>query len=379
MYDYCIVGAGITGITAASILARELGKKVVVIEKRDHIGGNCYDYVNEHGILVHKYGPHIFHTRYKEVWEYLSQFTEWIPYVHRVLAYVDGKYVSFPINIKTLEQLFDRPFSEQEMRDWIEKEKVPIKNPKNAEEMVISRMGWFLYEKFFKHYTRKQWGVDPKELAPEVTARIPIRFNRDDRYFTDPYQGIPKNGYNAMFEKMLEHKNIEVVLNTDYKEYIDAISFKRLVYTGPIDQFFDNMFGGLPYRCLDFRHQVIEEELYQPAAVVNYPVEVSYTRVTEFKHFTKQDSKKTALCFEHPKDHLSEKDVYCYPFPVREALEKYSKYKRLSKKIKNTIFIGRLAEYKYLNMDECVKRGLDIKNFANTQADQNERFNYLGL
>ena len=356
MYDCCIVGAGITGITAASVLARELDKKVIIVEKRDHIGGNCYDYVNEDGILVHKYGPHIFHTKYKEVWDYLSQFTEWIPYVHKVLAYVDGKYVSFPINIKTLEQLFERPFTEQEMREWIEKQRVPIDNPKNAEEMVIARMGWFLYEKFFKNYTRKQWGIDPRELSPEVTARIPIRFNRDDRYFTDPYQGIPKDGYTKMFERMLAHKNIEVILNTDYKHAIEEIRFNRLIYTGPIDYFFDCRYGKLPYRTVKFSFKVLNQECFQPVGVINYPDNTLHTRTTEFKHITGQQHAQTTVCYEYPTDLLSEDDIYCYPLPMESVQKLYEKYENLTIKLKSIFFLGRLAKYEYLNMDCCVKK-----------------------
>jgi len=355
MYDICIVGAGITGITAASVLARELGKKVIIIEKRNHIGGNCYDYYNEEGILVHKYGPHIFHTKYKEVWNYLSQFTKWIPYIHKVLVFLDGKFVPFPINIKTLEILFNRPFTVKKMRDWVEKQKIQIKLPKNAEEMVMARMGKFLYEKFFKNYTLKQWGIEAKKLAPEVTARIPIRFNRDDRYFTDPYQGMPKDGYTKMFERMLNHKNIDLVLNTDYKKIINDIKFNKMFYTGPIDYFFDYQFGHLPYRSLKFVFKTLNQEWSQPAAVVNYPNNYDFTRITEFKHLTGQKHPKTTICYEYPQDHKPEKNVPCYPLPTKEAKEKYKKYKKLTKRLKTVIFIGRLAEYKYLNMDVCVR------------------------
>ena len=360
MYDICIVGAGITGITAASVLARELGKKVIIIEKRNHIGGNCYDYYNKEGILVHKYGPHIFHTKYKKIWDYLSQFTDWIPYTHKVLAFVDGKFVSLPINIKTLEGLFNCHFTVKRMKDWIKEQKKHINRPKNAEEVVMGRMGRFLYEKLFKNYTLKQWGVEAKNLAPEVTTRIPIRFNRDDRYFTDFYQGIPKDGYTKIFEHMLSHKNIDLVLNTDYKRIINDVKFNKMVYTGPIDYFFDYQFDHLPYRSLKFVFKTLSQEWFQPVAVVNYPNNYNFTRITEFKHLTGQKHAKTTICYEYPQDHKPEKNIPYYPLPTKEAKEKYKKYEKLTKRLKTVIFIGRLAEYKYLNMDECVKRGIEL-------------------
>ena len=360
MYDFLIVGAGITGITAASVLARELNKKVLIVEKRSHIGGNCYDYYNEYGILIHKYGPHIFHTQFKEVWDYLSQFTEWLPYVHKVLAWVDGKYISFPVNIKTLEQLFDKPFTEKEMRDWIKTQRLPIENPQNAEQVVVSKMGYFLYEKLFKYYTKKQWGIEAKELGPEVTARIPIRFNRDDRYFTDPYQGMPKKGYSKMFQKMLNLKNIEIVLNTDYKQVINDIKFNKLIYTGSIDYFFDYQFGPLPYRSLKFVFKTLNKKWFQPVGVVNYPNNYKFTRIAEFKHLTGQEYFKTTICYEYPQDYVPDKNIPCYPIPKKETQEIYEKYKNAAQKLKTVYFVGRLAEYKYFNMDMCVKKGMEI-------------------
>jgi len=358
MYDFCVVGAGITGITAASVLAREKGKKIILVEKRDHIGGNCYDYYDEHDILIHKYGPHIFHTKYKEVWDYLSRFTEWIPYVHKVLAFVDGKFISFPVNIKTMEQLFNKPFTATSMKQWIDTHRVPIKDPQNAEEMVISRMGWGLYEKFFQNYTLKQWGIQARDLGPEVTARIPIRFNRDDRYFTDPYQGMPKDGFSKMFQRMLDHENIELVLGVDYKDIIEDINFDRLIYTGPIDHFFDYQYGPLPYRAIDFEFKTFDQEWIQSAAVVNYPNTTKSTRTTEFKHLTGQKHPKTTTCYEYPYDFKSQKDIVCYPMPTNDAKKKYDNYKKLTEKTNNVAFVGRLAQYRYLNMDECVRKVL---------------------
>ncbi len=361
MYDVCVVGAGITGITISSIIAKHFDKKVIIIEKRDHIGGNCYDFENEHRLLVHKYGPHIFHTSYKSVWKYLSKFTEWIPYVHRVLAFVDKKFIPLPININTLEALFEKKFSLNEMKKWIEKERIKIPDPKNAEEMVISEIGVTLYNVLFKDYTKKQWGIEAKKLAPEVTARIPIRFNRNDNYFSDPYQGIPKDGYTKMFERMLQSKNIDVVLSTDYKTVIEDIKFNKLIYTGPIDYFFDYQFGPLPYRSIDFVFKTLSMAYFQPVAVVNYPEEkYKFTRITEFKHLTKQKHPKTTICYEYPKDYVPEKNEPFYPILTEENLDIYKRYKNKAKRLKSVLFVGRLAEYKYLNMDQCVKRAMDV-------------------
>ena len=358
-YDYLIVGAGITGITAASILAREKNKKIVLVEKRDHIGGNCYDYFDQHGILIHKYGPHIFHTQHRDVWQYLSRFTEWIPYVHKVNAWVDDNLVSLPINVKTLEDLLGQPFTSEKMRQWVEKERIIIEKPHNAEEVILSRMGHFIYEKLFKNYTKKQWGVDAKELAPEVTGRIPIRFNRDDRYFTDPYQGVPQDGYTRMFERMFDHRNIEVVLNTSYKEVIKDLNFDKMIYTGPIDYFFDYQFGYLPYRSFNFVFKTLNQEWFQSLGVVNYPNDYSFTRITEIKHMTAQTHPKTTICYEYPKDHILKRDVPCYPVLGWEGKIVYEKYERLARRLETVHFLGRLAEYRYLNMDACAKRALD--------------------
>ncbi len=359
MYEYLIVGAGITGVTAANILAKEQNKRVLIVEKRRHIGGNCYDYYNEYGLLVHKYGPHIFHTNYKEVWEYLSQFTQWMPYQHKVLAYVDGKLVPIPINLNTINLLFGYSFNSKEMENWIEVNRNNIESPENAEEMVLSRMGKILYKKFFKNYTKKQWGISAQELEPMVTARIPIRFNKDDRYFTDRYQGIPQAGYTKMFENMLADKNIDVLLGVDYKKLEEIIKFNRIIYTGPIDYFFDFQFGRLPYRSLRFEMKTLDIEFYQEAGVINYPNDYDFTRVTEYKHITGQKHKKTTICYEYPQEYKEGNNVPAYPIPKKEYKEIYLRYKKEADKLKSVYFLGRLAEYRYMNMDECVKCALD--------------------
>ncbi|CCK80300.1 RfbD: UDP-galactopyranose mutase [Desulfobacula toluolica Tol2] len=360
--DILIVGAGITGITAASILAREKNKTVLIIEKRHHIGGNCYDCFNEDGILIHLYGPHIFHTQHKDVWDYLSQFTDWLDYVHHVKAFVDGKYISFPININTFEQLFEKSFTKDDVLAYLEQKKIDLPEIKNAEDMVISRMGKTIYDKFFKNYTRKQWGVDAKDLAPEITERIPIRFDRDERFFTDPYQGMPEKGYTELFKAMLDHENIQVITGKDYRDIKDQVKFDKMIYTGPVDEFFDYKYGYLPYRGINFSFKTYDQENCLPVAVVNYPNDHDYTRITEFKHMTFQQHYKTCLCYEYPAPAKAEKDepVASYPVLDKKSLANYLKYKNETNKLINVDFIGRLGEFKYLNMDACVKNAIDL-------------------
>lgn len=354
--NYLIVGSGFSGSVIAERLASQLDKKVLLVEKRDHIGGNAYDFYNEDGILVHKYGPHIFHTNYDDVWQYLSQFTELNGYQHRVLAYVDGKKLPIPINLTTVNILLGKNFTESELKDYFESVRLKLSQINNSKDVIVSQVGELFYEKFFKNYTFKQWGVYPEKLSPEVTKRIPVRFNTDDRYFSDKYQGLPSEGYTKLFEKMLSNKNITILLNTDYKNIVNDIKFSSLIYTGPVDYFFDYKFGKLPYRSLNFEAQTIEKEYYQEAAVVNYPNDYDFTRITEFKHMTLQKHPKTTIFREYPK---SEGEPY-YPMPTDNAFEIYNKYQKEAKKLKSVYFIGRLAEYKYYNMDQVVKRALEV-------------------
>ncbi|WP_205501747.1 UDP-galactopyranose mutase [Rufibacter psychrotolerans] len=356
MFDYLIVGAGFAGSVLAERLATYSNKKVLIIDKRPHIGGNAYDHYNEDGILVHKYGPHIFHTNSKEVFEYLGQFTEWRPYEHRVLASVDGQQVPIPINLDTINKLYGLNLTSFELDKWFESvaEKVPV--VKTSEDVVVSKVGRELYEKFFRNYTRKQWGMDPSELDKSVTSRVPTRTNRDDRYFTDTYQAMPLHGFTKMFENMLSHPNIKIMLNTDYHEIIDVIPFKEMIYTGPVDEFFDFKYGKLPYRSLEFKHETVNKEVFQPVAVVNYPNEQLYTRVTEFKYLTGQQHPKTSLVYEFPR---AEGDPY-YPVPKPENAELYNKYKKLADATPNVHFVGRLATYKYYNMDQVVAQALTL-------------------
>lgn len=354
MFDYLIVGAGFAGSVLAERLAEGSNKKVLICDKRSHIGGNAYDHYNEAGILVHKYGPHIFHTNSREVFEYLSRFTDWRPYQHRVRASVDGQIVPIPINLDTINTLYGLNLTSFEVEEFFRKHAEPCDQIKTSEDVVVSKVGRELYEKFFRNYTRKQWGLDPSELDASVTSRVPTRTNRDDRYFTDTYQAMPLHGYTRMFEKMLDHPNIKVLLNCDYREIQRAIPFREMIYTGPVDSYFDYRFGELPYRSLEFKHETHDVPVYQAAPVVNYPNEHLYTRITEFKYLTGQDHAKTSIVYEFPR---AEGDAY-YPVPRKENAEIYLKYKALADRTTGVHFVGRLATYKYYNMDQIVAQAL---------------------
>jgi UDP-galactopyranose mutase len=371
MFDYMIVGAGLAGAVMAERLANKDGKKVLIVDKRNHIGGNTYDYFDKDGILVHKYGPHIFHTNCKDVFDYLGNFTEWRPYEHRVLASVDGMLVPIPINLNTINSLYGLQLCTSEVDAFLQSKAEKRNRIVTSEDVVVNKVGRELYEKFFKGYTQKQWALDPSELDASVTARIPTRSNKDDRYFTDAYQAMPLLGYTKMFEKMLSHSNIKVMLNTDYKEIESVIPYKKMIYSGPIDYYFDYCYGKLPYRSLDFKFETIEQEVYQPTGTVNYPNEHAYTRVTEFKYLTGQKHAKTSVVFEYPKD---DGDPY-YPVPRSENAELYKKYQRLSGELKNVFFVGRLATYKYYNMDQVVAQALTLYKKITTPQDHEPHHN----
>jgi UDP-galactopyranose mutase len=356
MFDYLIVGAGFAGSVLAERLARGSNKKVLLCDKRPHIGGNAYDHYNEDGVLVHKYGPHIFHTNSREVFEYLSRFTEWRPYQHRVRASVDGQIVPIPINLDTINTLYGLNLTSFEVADFFKKVAEQREHIRTSEDVVINSVGRELYEKFFKNYTRKQWGLDPSELDACVTARVPTRTNRDDRYFTDTYQAMPLHGFTRMFENMLDHPNIKILLNCDYREIEKDIPHREMIYTGPVDAFFGYCYGKLPYRSLEFKHETHNVHTFQSAPVVNYPNEHLYTRVTEFKYLTGQEHPKTSIVYEFPK---SEGDAY-YPVPRKENAEIYGKYKALADRTAEVHFVGRLATYKYYNMDQIVAQALTV-------------------
>ena len=354
MFDYLIVGAGFAGSVLAERLANGSGKKVLICDRRPHIAGNAFDYYNDEGILIHKYGPHIFHTNSREVFEYLGRFTEWREYQHRVLAMVDGMLVPMPINLDTINKLYGLNLTSFEVEEFFEKVAEPVEHVRTSEDVVVSKVGRELYQKFFRNYTRKQWGLDPSELDASVTARVPTRTNRDDRYFTDTYQAMPKHGFTRMFENMLDSPNIKIMLNCDYREIVEDIPFKEMIYTGPVDAFFDYRYGKLPYRSLEFKHETHDTEQFQPAPVVNYPNEQLYTRVTEFKYLTGQEHKKTSIVYEFPQ---AEGDPY-YPIPRPENADLYVKYRALADARPDVHFVGRLATYKYYNMDQIVAQAL---------------------
>ncbi|GAA4450137.1 UDP-galactopyranose mutase [Nibrella saemangeumensis] len=355
-FDFAIVGAGYAGSVLAERLASQSGKKVLLIDKRPHIGGNAYDYYNEDGILIHLYGPHIFHTNSPDVFAYLSQFTEWRPYEHRVLASVDGKLLPIPINLDTVNKLYGYNFTSEELEEYFKTVGEQVDKIRTSEDVVVSQVGRDLYEKFFRGYTRKQWGLDPSELDKMVTSRIPTRTNRDDRYFTDQYQYMPLHGYTKMFEKMLDNPNIQLMLSTDFREVKETLSYDQLIYTGPVDEYFDHCFGKLPYRSLRFEHKTVDTEQYQPVAVVNYPNDNAYTRITEYKYLTGQEHPKTSITFEYPQ---AEGDPY-YPIPKPENAELYQRYKQLADQQPNVHFVGRLGTYRYYNMDQVVAQALTL-------------------
>lgn len=356
MYDYMIVGAGFAGAVLAERLASVADKKVLIIDKRNHIAGNAYDHYDEEGILVHKYGPHIFHTNSREVFDYLGKFTEWRPYEHRVLASVDGMLVPIPINLDTINRLYGLNLCATDVDAFLRARAEKIDRIVTSEDVVVSKVGRELYEKFFRGYTRKQWDLDPSELDASVAARIPTRNNRDNRYFTDTYQAMPLRGYTKMFENMLAHPNIHILLNTDYKDVEDVIPFRKMIYTGPVDYYFDYCYGKLPYRSIDFKFVTHPVEVFQPTGTINYPNEQAYTRITEFKYLTGQQHASTSIVYEFPK---AEGDPY-YPVPRPENTELYRKYQLLAGELKDVLFVGRLATYKYYNMDQVVAQALTL-------------------
>jgi UDP-galactopyranose mutase len=358
-FDYLIVGAGFAGSVLAERLATELNKRVLIIDRRPHIGGNAYDHYNDDGILIHRYGPHIFHTNAQRIVDYLSRFTKWRPYEHRVLARVDEKLVPIPINLTTLNHLYGLDLDEAAAAEFLASRAQPVENIRTSEDVVINQIGRELYEKFFRGYTRKQWGLDPSQLDKSVTSRVPTRTNTDDRYFQDEFQQMPLYGYTRMFENMLDHPNIKIMLNADFAEIRREVRYKHLIYSGPIDEYFDYRYGKLPYRSLAFRHETVDVEQFQPVAVVNYPSEdISYTRITEYKHLTGQQHARTALTYEFPR---AEGDPY-YPVPRPENAELYKKYQALADATPEVTFVGRLGTYRYYNMDQVVGQALALFN-----------------
>src|SRR3954447_11050149 len=359
MYDWLIVGAGFAGSVLAERLASVRDESVLLIDRRPHIGGDAYDPRDGSGLLIHQYRAHNFHPNSSKVADYLSRFTEWRSYEHRVLAFVDGMLVPIPINLDTVNKLYGLKLSSDELQSWLAARAAPIDGIRTSEDVVVSTVGRELYEKFFRGYTRKQWGLDPSELDKSVTSRVPTRTNTDDRYFGDSFQNMPLHGYTRMFENMLDHPNIKVMLNTDFEEVRNEVQYDKLIYSGPIDEYFDFCFGKLPYRSLAFRHETVDQENFQPVAVVNYPSEsVPYTRVTEYKHLTGQVNPRTSLTYEFP---AADGDPY-YPVPRPENAELYRKYQALADATPDVTFVGRLGTYRYYNMDQVVGQALALFN-----------------
>ncbi|MEO0239692.1 MAG: UDP-galactopyranose mutase [candidate division WOR-3 bacterium] len=374
-FHYVVVGAGFAGCTIAERIANILGKELLIIEKRPHIGGNCYDHRNEKNILVHKYGPHLFHTDFKDVFEYLSNFTEWHPYEHRVLAVINGKKVPLPFNFNSIETLFPPNFAsnliEKLVKTYGKDNKVSVKELMSSQDKDLNFLGNFVFENVYKNYSKKQWGIDPLKLGEEVLSRVPILVGRDDRYFQDKFQAVPEHGYTKIFERMLSNKKIKLLLNTDFKElikidflekkiYFKGKEFKgKLIFTARIDELFNFIFGELSYRTLDLKFETLKVNYFQEVATVNYPNDYEFTRITEFKHIHPVDSEYTTILYEFPRE-CKESDIPFYPLFTQEEKEKYYKYLELAEKLPNLILVGRLAEFKYYDMDDVVKKALDI-------------------
>jgi UDP-galactopyranose mutase len=363
VFDWLVVGAGFAGSVIAREIATQRNEQVLIIDRRPHIGGNAFDRYDKAGILIHQYGPHIFHTNAKMIFDYLSQFTDWRFYEHRVLANVDNMLLPIPINLDTVNRLYRLNLTSEQLEQWFAEQAEPVAEIRTSEDVVVSKVGRDLYRKFFEGYTKKQWGVYPSELDKSVTSRVPTRTNRDDRYFADEFQYMPAEGYTRMFERMLSHPNIKIMLQTDYAEIKNKIPYRRVVFTGPVDEFFGFRLGKLPYRSLRFEHVTLDKEWHQPVAVVNYPQTEKYTRVTEYKHLTGQVHPKTSITYEYPSD---TGDPY-YPVPRAENQELYKKYESLALSTRDVWFVGRLATYRYYNMDQVV--GQALATFRRIDAD----------
>ena len=356
-YDYLIVGAGFAGAVLAERLASQRDASCLVIDRRDHLGGNAHDFTDAAGVLIHAYGPHYFRTNSQRIVDYLSRFTEWHPVDYRILSWTEGKFWQFPINLNTFEMLLGRPSSSEEMAAKLAEWRVPIAEPRNSEEVILAQVGPRLYEMFFKNYTRKQWRRDPRDLDPAVCGRIPIRTNRDDRFVTDRFQALPARGFTAMFETLLAHPRIEVRLRTDYREARREIRYRHLIYTGPIDAYFDHCFGPLPYRSLRFERETHDREFFQPAMQVNYPNDYDFTRIVEIKHATGQRLPVTTIVREFPEDYAVGKEPF-YPIPAPDTRALYERYAALAGQTAGVTFVGRLATYRYYNMDQVVGMAL---------------------
>jgi UDP-galactopyranose mutase len=360
--DVLVVGAGFAGSVMAERLARVFGKKVLLVEQRNHVGGNAFDAFDAHGVLIQKYGPHIFHTGSQAVWDYVNQWSPWNGYQHHVKGYIDGRIVPIPFNLDSLAALLPASLADTLERKLIARFgfacKVPILKLRQDDDPDLKFLGEFVYDRVFRHYTAKQWDTRLEDLTDEASGRVPVFVSRDDRYFQDPFQGLPSFGYHVLFEHMLDHPGIRILLNTDYKDVIDEIAFRKLVFTGPIDRFFDYRFGHLPFRSIRFQWEHLDCDYFQSNSVVNYPNDDAFTRITEYKRLTGQRCPGTTISREFPCWAEPEKDIPYYPMPDSVNLETYGRYQALAAKLADAIFIGRLAQYRYFDMDDIVAEAL---------------------
>ena len=378
-FDVIVVGSGFSGAVVSEQMASQLNKRVLVLEQRPHIGGNCYDFQNEHGIMVHRYGPHLFHTDNEKVWNYLSRFTDWIPYEHRVLASVMGQLVPMPVNLTTLSRTYPHYKSddiEQVLLDTFGYDaRVPVLELRKNRHNAVKTMAEFIYRTFFVNYTAKQWGCSPEEISPLVTKRVSVVVSRDDRYFRDKYQAVPSGGYARLIHNVLDHPNITVMTNTDGGSLIaldpetggmtfEGVPFAGLIiYTGMVDRLFEYREGELPYRSLKFEFETLDMKQFQPATVVNYPNDQNFTRITEFKHILNRQADKTTIVREYPVDYNRDdpdRDIPYYTIFNDKNLSQYRAYRSLANRFPSLFLVGRLAEYKYYNMDEAVENALDL-------------------
>lgn len=366
-----VVGCGFSGAVMARKLAEEMNEEVMVIDAKEHIGGNSYDYYDKNGICVHRYGTHIFHTNNAEVWRYLSRFTSWHPYMHEVKGIVDGQEVPIPFNLNSIGRVFPQALAARLEQKLLDKfgfnVKVPILDLRRSKDADLEFLAQYIYEKVFLEYTLKQWQLKPEELDPAVTGRVPVYISRDNRYFQDKYQGIPRNGYTALIKNILDHPKIKVILNTPYSSVKKDIQYSKMFYTGPIDEFFDYRFGELPYRSLNFEFVEYNREFFQGNSVINYPCNYDFTRIGEYKYFLGDQSAKTVVSFEYPEPFVKGRNERYYPISKPENTELYNRYAAAAARLKNVWFLGRLGEYKYYDMDKAVNRSLEIFNMLNNK------------
>ena len=359
-----IVGAGFSGATLAHKIATELNEEVAIIDSKSHIGGNCYDYYDHNGICIHQYGTHIFHTNLKNVWDFVSQFTKWNPYMHSVKGLIDGQLVPIPFNLNSIHQVFPRSIADKLESKLIEtfgfNVKVPILKLRDTGDKDLAFLADYIYEKIFLHYTLKQWGMKPEDLDPAVTGRVPVYISRDDRYFQDKYQGIPLQGYTKVIEKMLDHSKIKVSLNTPFEKIKNDVTYDRLFYTGPIDEFFNYELGELPYRSLKFDFIEFDKPYFQSSSVINYPNNYDFTRIGEYKYFLDDKSNKTVVSFEYPQAFKNGENDRYYPIVKDENGALYAEYLEKAKTLPNVYFLGRLGDYKYYDMDKAIARALEV-------------------